>query len=207
MQTTTTETTTTSNFDAEITAAKAKLEKLQVVATELETEASRWETSFEREPTVQSRDNAQITRQKARNARAAAVAFESDTLKPLEQRARQAERAAISAELAKATDQILSRVLLAGAAIAEAASHFDAAVGALDELHDKRVAAQQRGCVLEPVSLRTMLEALHKDLGMLRGGSYDLSQKNASVELVEQGNKSFIYVTLNRPAPSKSTVR
>src|SRR5262245_41584261 len=77
-----TETTTTA-LDRKIEAAEGQHRKLIESAGDAEAEAQRWQTTFEREPTEQAHATAAVARQRAKNAQAAAEAFERDTLAPL----------------------------------------------------------------------------------------------------------------------------
>jgi hypothetical protein len=166
--------TETTNVVAELTSAlekaRAQLERLNEVATDAETEASRWETTFQKEPTPQAHTSAAVARQKATNARAEAQAFERETVNRLE-RQKQENETAIERELLRINtdwmhaeaelERMLEAVVSCRATLGEASK---ALVDFLWERHHASPRANSLGLGLGPKSLERVIGELNAKL-------------------------------------------
>jgi ribosome-binding protein aMBF1 (putative translation factor) len=207
MQTKTISTDAGQAFDPKIEKARAELERLEGAAADAEAEAARWKTVFEREPTEQAFASRGVAEQRARNARAAADAYVRDVLAPLEAAQRSAERKALADAIGEEENSIRDEFQDALAAFIDGARRLDGAIKLLGTMHDKRLAATQKGALLGSLSLGQIVASMNADLDEFRGESFELPGKHAQIVFVENGRDAHVAFTLNRPANVPSTVR
>lgn len=151
-----------------IETARAMLAKLQVAADDAEAEAKRWQTTFERDPTEQAALAKEVAKQRAVNASVAAVTHERELDVLIDQQRHQA-RAVLAAECNDSMARVLAEFKAAEDQIAAGIAAYASAVTKLGAQHGQRVAAQQAGATLSPVSLeRSIVASTHNRFEPLR---------------------------------------
>jgi hypothetical protein len=201
MQTQTTTETKPRDLDAEITSARAALEKLESAAQDAEAAAQRWQTAFDREPTIQSRDERDIWGQRAKNGRTAVDDYRRNVLAPLEKARREAERDTITRVLKQEQGALEHEFEMAITGVYDSAKRLDAAIWLLSDLHEKRLAAARAGAILPALSLAQIVETLNAKLAELNGThAHEVAAKSAYLAFVDQGREAHVALTIRRPA-------
>jgi hypothetical protein len=213
METQTESTDTPPPTDEQIGAAKAHLKKYQDVAADAESKRDRWRIAFEREPTVEARDNRDIWTQKAINARAAADAYDRDVVRPAVARQRRAEIGKYETEVLNQQAGAIAALEGAFDKLVDAISAFDSAIGDWESLHHARVLAASRGVGLSAAfSLRREIERLAPRLQRFGGptGHHTNGANAASVVLMQPDqNEAHVKIHIARkanavPLPTRS---
>jgi hypothetical protein len=207
MQTQTTTETKPRDFDSEIGKERAQLEKLEGLAQDAEAEAARWQTAFTREPPPESHTNAAIYGQRANNARAAAQAYDRETVQPLLKQQRQAERDGITRVLEQEQTAAERTFARAVTLIHDGARLLDTGIAELTTVHEHRLEAQRQGAIVPPFSLARIVDALNEKLAELTGQPHELPSRHANIKFVDEGRTAYVTVNINRPAAVPTPVR
>jgi hypothetical protein len=211
VDTTTTDTPAPTN--EEIATARANLKKYQDVAADAEAARDRWRTAFEREPTVEARDNRDIWAQKSINARAAADTYERETLTPLIAQQRRATIARHEAELMAQQRQAVASLEGAFDQLVSAIEAFDGAISEFESLHYAQIRASQQGVGLSAAfSLRREIERLAPRLQRFGGqaGHHVAGANAASVTMTQPDqNEAHLAIRVARkcvgvPMPTRN---
>lgn len=199
-------TTNTKTLDQQIDSARAKLAELQGVAEDAEAEAARWATTFQRDPSEEAFSRKAVTAQQAKNARAAAVAFERETLEALLNQKRQSERDAIGRALKAREDAVRARFADAVGQLAGSLRELDGAIADLTELHGPRLDAQRAGVPLFPLSLADIISELSGRLSEFDGRTaHELQHTGASIKFDRFSPTPTVIIHVQRPAVSVPT--
>lgn len=188
------------DLERQITAAEAKLATLQTTAEDARAEAARASKAYEAHRDAKLFVARQVATDVAADAEQA-MTEQLSTLDQLREQQRSQSRQALTKQLEQDLASVLSAFDAAERAIVASVALWDAAIEGLAAHHYSRVAAQQQGAHVQPVSLARIIGGINDHLASLRG-EYAAQQntRNASVRFHNQGNDASVIFEFVRPA-------
>ncbi len=193
---------TTPTTEEQLDAARAELAKLEELANDAEAEAQRWATTFEREPSEEAFTKQAITKQRAKNIREEAQAFQRGPLNDLLAQQANAEREIAQAELDKELNAIMEKFDRTGRLLADALREMDGSLNELTRFERVRTELGQKGARAARISIESVLLQLsERHCREFRGNQLNQHLTNFSMVLSDYGNEAAVSISVNRQVP------